>query len=63
VTARLDPNGFAVLARRRCATISDAEIAILYEGYGLLERLVAELDRPDDPATEPATVFVPQAGP
>ena len=54
---------FAVLARRSGVPLNDEDLAKLYEGYGWLERLVLDLDRPDDARAEPALVFAPQAGP
>ena len=53
---------FAVLARRSGVPLSDGDIVVLYEGYGWLERLVVELDRPADAAIEPVLVFVPEIG-
>lgn len=54
---------FAVLVRRSGVPLTDEDVAVLYEGYGWLERLVAELDRPSDERAEPATVFLPQLSP
>ena len=50
---------FAARARECGVPLTDQEIDTLFEGYGLLQRLVAELDRPIDVALEPALVFRP----
>jgi hypothetical protein len=57
---RNDEAEFAVLARRSGVALSDDDIAMLYEGYVLLQRTVADLARPADAQTEPALVFVAQ---
>ena len=58
----IDQAEFAVLARRSGVPLSEEDIAVLYEGYGWLERLVLELDRPADAAVEPVLVFAPEIG-
>jgi hypothetical protein len=60
VKPSIDKTTFAVLARRSGVPLTDDEITTLYEGYGLLEQIVAELDRPVDAALEPALIFVPE---
>jgi hypothetical protein len=50
---------FAARARESGVTLADEEIGNLFEGYVLLQRLVAELDRPTDILAEPAPVFSP----
>lgn len=59
---RIDEEEFALLARRSGVRLSDDDIAVLYEGYGWFERLVADLDRPVDARAEPALVFMPEIG-
>jgi hypothetical protein len=54
---------FAARARESGVPLTDEEIDNLFEGYGLLQRLVAELDRPADVALEPALVFKPAGTP
>lgn len=54
---------FAARARESGVPLTDDEIENLFEGYGLLQRLVAELDRPADAALEPALVFTPTGTP
>ena len=60
MTVCADKAEFAVLARRTGVPLTEEEIAALYVGYGFLERLVADLDRPEDAALEPALIFVPE---
>jgi hypothetical protein len=62
VTPGISKAEFAVLARRSGVPLTEAEITTLYEGYGLLQRLVADLDRPADAAVEPALTFRPELG-
>lgn len=54
---------FAARARESGVSLTEAEIDNLFEGYGLLRRLVAELDRPADVALEPAPIFRPMGTP
>lgn len=56
---RIDKAEFAVLARRCGAPLSNEEIDRLYEGFLLLQRILAELDRPADVRAEPALLFTP----
>lgn len=56
----MDKAEFALLARRSGVRLSDDDIAVLHEGYGWFERLVADLDRPVDARAEPALVFAPE---
>jgi len=48
---------FEFLARRAGLTLTAAQKEELYGAYAHLEALVAALDTPLDPATEPATIF------
>lgn len=59
MTTDLEKALFAVRARESGVPLNDAEIDHLFEGYRLLQQLVAELDRPADVALEPAPVFKP----
>jgi hypothetical protein len=54
-----DRDVFAARARASGVPLTEQEIDTLFEGYGLLQRLVAELDRPVDVGLEPALVFKP----
>lgn len=54
---------FAARARESGVPLTDEEIDTLFVGYGLLQRLVAELDRPADAVLEPAPVFRPVGTP
>jgi hypothetical protein len=58
---RRDEAEFAVLARRCGVPLGDADIAMLYEGYRLLQGTVADLDRPIGAQAEPALIFVPES--
>ncbi len=60
MTPSIDKAGFSILARQSGVALTEAEIETLYQGYGFLERLVADLDRPDDAAAEPALIFMPE---
>lgn len=61
MTPSIDKAAFAILVRQSGVAFSDAEITTLYEGYGYLERLVADLGQPGDAASEPALIFRPDA--
>lgn len=50
---------FAARARESGVPLTGEEIDHLFEGYRLLQRLVAALDPPVDVALEPALVFRP----
>lgn len=58
-TSRAD---FAVLARRSGVSLCDEDVAILHEGYGLIEALLADAHPPAEVTAEPALVFTPQRG-
>jgi hypothetical protein len=62
VEPTIDKTEFAALARRSGAPLSDEDIDQLYEGFVLLRRIVADLDRPADTLAEPALVFAPVIG-
>lgn len=49
-----------MLARRSGVTLSEEDIVSLYEGFGLLEQLVAELGPLTDAKVDPALVFTPE---
>lgn len=63
MAACIDKDLFAARARESGVPLSDAEIDTLFEGYVLLQRLVADLDRPDGTRLEPAFVFHPVSAP
>ena len=52
-----DKRDFSVLARRSGAPLTEDDITRLYEGYGMLRRIVAELDLapPLETDTRPAS--------
>jgi hypothetical protein len=50
---------FAARVRESGVALTEAEIDNLFVGYGLLHRLVVELDAPSATGLEPAFVFVP----
>jgi hypothetical protein len=51
---------FEFLARRAGLSLTEAQKVELYGAYAHLEALVAALDKPLDPAAEPATIFAPE---
>ena len=59
MTLGIEKDVFAARARESGVPLTDEEIDTLFEGYGLLQHLVAELDRPTNVALEPALVFKP----
>jgi hypothetical protein len=57
MTTVMDRELFAARARETGVPLTEGEIDHLFEGYGLLQRLIAEFDRPTDVELEPAFVF------
>ena len=58
-----DRDVFAARARESGVPLTEVEIDNLFVGYGLLQRLVAELDATAEMAQEPAFVFIPMDAP
>jgi hypothetical protein len=48
---------FAVLVKRAGLKLTDQQRAALYEGYGFVEQMVAQVRTPRDRAAEPAHIF------
>jgi hypothetical protein len=49
---------FAILAKRAGLTLTDAQCAALYGGYGYVEAMVALVRTPRGREAEPAHIFV-----
>jgi len=59
---RLSRDEFAVVIRRSGVALTSEDIDELYQGYGLFEEVVKELQRPTAIGTDQAVLFAAEGG-
>lgn len=60
---RMELEEFRIVARQSGLPFTEQEVAVLHEGYAKLERMLAGMGGPRDPAAAPAVVFRPAVMP
>lgn len=58
MTPKITEAEFAVLVKRAGLTLTDAQRAELYKGYGYVEEMIARVRTPRGREAEPAHIFV-----
>lgn len=59
MSVRMEFEDFRIVARQSGLPFTEQEVAVLHEGYSKLERMLAGIRGPSDPALAPAVVFRP----